>query len=131
MKVGTRLLWTGVGMGIGYVIGGCIGETEEEKRKNSLRGALIGGGTSFGLTFLLEPQKDTRNYALKHKGKYVYDGITKEHRIDIRPSEHQREGKVFDAVIIDRIPRTEEAARRLERQRIRRNQGKYNIHHNS
>ena len=130
MKIATRLLWTGIGMGLGYVIGRSIGETEEEKRKNSFKGLLIGGGASFGLTFLIEPKKDTMNYALEHKGKRVYDGITKEHRIDIRPSEHERDGKVFDTVKIDNVTRTREDALRIERYRIRRNEGKYNIHHN-
>ena len=130
MKGFERLLWTLSGIAAGHLIGRSIGETEEEKRLNALRGRWIGGAFAFGGTFVFAESKDTVNYIEYDKGERVYDGITKEYRKNIRISEHKSDGKVFDKVVFS-PPKTRSAAEDLERYRIRRFKGKYNIQHNS
>lgn len=130
MKAENRILWTLLGMGAGHLIGRAMGETEEEKQEFARRGRWIGGVGSFGLTFAFDNPKNTVNYTLKNKGNRVYDGITKEYRLNTRTSEHKTSGKIFDEVRFD-APKTRANAENLERYRIRRFKPKYNIQHNS
>lgn len=73
---------------------------------------------------------DTVNYTLKHNGKRVYDGISKEYRLDTRIREHNASGKIFNEVVFDG-PKTNMEAANLERYRIRRFKPQYNIQHKS
>ncbi|MBE7443304.1 MAG: hypothetical protein HS119_12730 [Flavobacteriales bacterium] len=130
MKIENRILWTLIGIGAGHLIGRALGETEEEKQELSRKGRWIGGIGSFGLTFAFDKPKDTVNYTLKHNGKRVYDGITKEYRIDTRISEHKASGKIFNEVVFDN-PKPITDAKQLEVYRIKRFKPKYNIQHNS
>lgn len=84
MKIENRILLTILGIGAGNFIGRVIGDTEEEKRELARKGRWIGGLGTLGLTFVFDKSKDTVNYTLKHNGKRVYDGITKEYRLDTR-----------------------------------------------
>lgn len=129
MKIENRILWTILGIGAGHFIGRSIGETEEEKHAFAQKGRWIGGLVVFGGTFAFEKANDTINYTLKHNGKRVYDGITKEYRLDTRLAEHQADGKIFNEVIFD-TPRATTDARKLEAYRIKRFKPKYNIQHN-
>ncbi|WP_183580346.1 hypothetical protein HDF18_13120 [Mucilaginibacter sp. X5P1] len=77
---------------------------------------------------ILRGQKDTINYILYYRGRKVYHGICKAHRIEQRLNEHICQGKVFDEYDYDQ-PKVETEAKRIERLRIGRDQTKYNIHH--
>ena len=130
MKIFERLLWTVGGVAAGHIIGSNIGETEEERKQNALKGRWIGGASALGGTFVFDKVKDTVNYTgLDKNGKRVYEGIAFEDRVDKRISEHKTNGKVFHKVIVSQ-PKTREAALDLERYRIKRFNPKLNIHHN-
>lgn len=130
MKIEKRILWTILGAGAGHIIGRTLGETEQEKQELSRKGRWIGGLGTLCLTFVIDNQKDTVNYTLKNNGKRVYDGISKENRINTRINEHKVNGKIFDEVIFDDA-KTLIQARKLEQYRIKRYKPKYNIQHNS
>lgn len=130
MKIQNRILWTLLGIGAGHIIGRALGKTEEEKQEFARKGRWIGGLGALSLTFAFDKPKDTVNYTLKNKGRRVYDGISKEYRLDTRMNEHKAGGKIFNEVIIDN-PKPITDAQSLEVYRIRRFKPKYNIHHNS
>ena len=44
MKVGTKIFWTLLGIGVGHFFGRALGETEEEKKEFASKGRWIGGG---------------------------------------------------------------------------------------
>jgi len=130
MRIEYRILWTLLGIGVGHLVGQVIGETEEEKQEFARRGRWIGGLSTFGLTFAFDNPQETVNYTLKHNGKRVYDGISKDYRFNTRVSEHKSSGKIFNEVVYD-APKTRLEAENLERYRIKRFKPKYNIQHNS
>lgn len=129
MKIENRILWMLFGIRAGHLIGRSLGKTEEEKQEQSRKGRRIGGVGTLGLTFVLDKPKDTVNYTLKHNGKRVYDGITKEYRIDTRISEQKANGKIFNEVVFDN-PKSITDAKQLEVYFIKRFKPKYNIQHN-
>lgn len=128
MSLKRVLLWTVGGIAAGHVMGRLMGNTEEEKQRLARNGRLIGGGLGFGYSATTEAI-DTVNYTKYHKGKRVYDGVTTVERMDIRPMEHRRNGMKFDKVVFS-APKTRSEALDLERYRIKRFKGEYNIHHN-
>ncbi len=130
METKHRILITLLGVGTGHLVGRILGKTEEEKEELSRKGRWIGGLGTLSLTFVLDNQNDTVNYTLNNKGKRVYDGISKEYRINTRINEHKANGKIFDEVILD-VAKTSIQARKLEQYRIKRYKPKYNIHYNS
>lgn len=130
MRIENRILWTLLGIGVGHLVGQVIGETEEEKQEFAHRGRWIGGLSTFGITFAFDNPQENVNYTLKHNGKRVYDGISKDYRFNTRVSEHKSSGKIFNEVVYD-APKTRLEAENLERYRIKRFKPKYNIQHNS
>ena len=130
MKMENRTLWTLLGIGVGYLVGRALGETEEEKQDFTRSGSWIGGLGSLALTFVFDNPKDTINYTLKHNGKRVYDGISKGYRLDTRINEHKASGKIFNEFVFY-DPKTKVKAEELEIYRIKRFKSKYNIQHNS
>lgn len=119
-----------MGIEAGHLIGRILGETEEEKQEFARQGRWIGGLGTLSLTFVFDKPKDTVNYMLKNNGQRVYDGITKEYRLNTRISEHKASGKNFDEVVFDN-PKPVVEAQKLEIYRIKRFKPKYNIQHNS
>jgi hypothetical protein len=130
MNIIERLLLAGLGYAVGSALGRNDGITEEEKQQNARSKGLLGAGIAFGGSFLIEGPDDTVNYTLKHKGRLVYHGITKENRLDKRLNEHERSGKKFDVVWYD-DPKPRATALDSEKRYIQRYGPKYNVHHNS
>jgi hypothetical protein len=77
---------------------------------------------------LLNGQEDTINYILYYRGRKVYHGICKDHRLEQRLNEHACQGKLFEECDYGQA-RTEAEAKRIERFRISRDQTKYNVYH--
>ena len=129
MKIENRVLWTLLGIGAGHLVGRALSETEAEKQEFARKGRWIGGLGSLGLTFAFDYPKDTVNYTLKNNNNRVYDGISKEYRLNTRISEHKTSGKIFNKVVLDN-PKPIVDAQKLEVYRIKRFKPKYNIQHN-
>lgn len=129
MKILERLFWTAAGSIAGDLIGGMIGNTEEERQHNRVRGRWIGGGAGLTGTYVADEFEDTINYTLYNNGKRVYDGITNKDRVCKRLAEHKRDGKSFNKAVCD-TPKPREQAQQLETYRIKRFKGEYNTHHN-
>jgi len=109
-------------------------EAKANNREYTLGEALgrgaIGAGTGYLLSEVVGESNDTVNYTYYNGKKRVYEGITREDRLDARIDEHERSGKKFTHVVYDDAkPRSE--AIEIEKERIWKFQPKYNIHHNS
>ena len=115
------------GCPLGYLIGSAFAGTENEKQSHKKWGACIGAVVL--AIFSIFKAINTLNYVLFHKGKRVYDGITRHNRLAKRLREHQKSGKHFDSCRHS-DPTFRFVAREIERDRIRRFNGKYNIQHN-
>lgn len=119
------LLLTGACATAGYFIGKTIGDTEEEKKRNAMKGLLIGAGGGI----LIAGACTTVNYILKRRGRIVYHGITKADRLESRLNEHRANGKIFDNYEVS-YAKPRQMAMSHERTRILRDRPKYNIQHN-
>jgi len=100
-------------------------------QKTPFERGLIVFGTLWAIAKLIDAfteDHDTVNYSLHHKKKLVYHGIAFEDRLDARLNEHSRD-KVFDDCVYD-DPKPRSNAAILERKRIKKDQPKYNKHHN-
>lgn len=123
---------------VGAIIGGVLGYSTAKKNnvppkdrwKHILGGVALGGSTGYVLADIFGTPNDTVNYELMQDGSLVYHGITYEHRIDRRESEHIKSGKVFDEMIYSSAKPRVDAAR-IEVKRIKRDKPKYNIQHNN
>jgi len=124
-----KLFVTAAAALVGHEIGKTKGETEEERKQNAAKNALLFGGAGLLGCELFAENDDTVNYSLHHRGKKVYDGIALEERLDRRISEHKYSGKIFDKVVFDDA-KARSIALDLEERMIRRNRCKYNKHHN-
>ncbi|MDI9338338.1 MAG: hypothetical protein QM539_07930 [Alphaproteobacteria bacterium] len=115
------------------IAGGIIANNLTKQRENKPLNTLIGAGL-VGIAGIIiynyfqNNKADRINYILKFKSNRVYDGITKEYRLDKRIYEHQRDGKIFDEIIFDN-PKPLKLAISIEKKRIKRFRPKYNSQH--
>ncbi len=132
---GEKIVGGVLGAGLGYLVSSSLVNdnpnlSQGQKDGWNIFGVILGAFAGVGVANLVGTNFDTVNYTYYNKGERVYDGITYEHRVDIRPAEHRAQGKVFDRIVMDQA-KPRQAAIKLETNRIKRFRPKYNIQHNN
>ena len=128
MKI-EKIIITGFSAIAGSIITNKLTTNIENKKSNTILGAIFGGAVGFAIyKYYIANKADTLNYTLQHNGKKVYVGITKQKRLNRRVYEHTIKGKIFDEIIFD-DPKPLKKARQLEKISINRLKPKYNIQH--